>query len=580
MDRDCEVAGPSRPRKRSRMQLGSDEIPMALFDADTDLSSLSDSDTYQSVSTASQMDSSDSENEVATPSNVTANINWQDKPSNYTPKVYNFDSSNSGIGRHLEFDKNSVPYDYFRSFVTDDLVSKIVDYTNKFESKTSETATITRCARRKRWHDINNDEFLSFLGLTLLMPHVKKSRICDYWSTDITIETPYFRRYMTCDRYQLIMQFLHCYEETEETNKNDRLRKIRPILNIFQESFQNCLQPFQNLVVDESLILFKGRLIFKQYIPSKRHRFGMKLFMLCDCQTGIVLDIIVYTGTDIDIIRDDDLGVAGAVVKKLLQKHLEKGHTLYTDNWYTSPKLSLYLDSKNTGSCGTVRSNRKNMPKFVQNKQKVQEYVSPPLLAMKYKDKRDVHLLSTVHEGKIIATGKTSHRNNEPITKPDIIVDYNKNMRLVDEGDMMIGNIDCLRRTTKWYKKLLFHLFDICMLNAHHMYLLQTKKNMKLRDFSISVIREMLEKHGTVTKTFSHRIARADASDRLQGAAYVSRHHLEMPKKVGNRRVQKYCHVCKKSEENQAKKVSMWCAACKIPLCVDCFVVYHTKKNY
>ena len=103
---------------------------------------------------------------------------------------------------------------------------------------------------------------------------------------------------------------------------------------------------------------------------------------------------------------------------------------------------------------------------------------------------------------------------------------------------------------------------------------------MKLRDFSISVIREMLEKHGTVTKTFSHRIARADASDRLQGAAYVSRHHLEMLKKVGNRRVQKYCHVCKKSEENQAKKVSMWCAACKIPLCVDCFVVYHTKKNY
>ena len=145
MDRDCEVAGPSRPRKRSRMQLGSDEIPMALFDEDTDLSSLSDSDTYQSVSTASQMDSSDSENEVTTPSNVTANINWQDKPSNYTPKVYNFDSSNSGIGRHLEFDKNSVPYDYFRSFVTDDLVSKIVDYTNKFESKTSETATITMC---------------------------------------------------------------------------------------------------------------------------------------------------------------------------------------------------------------------------------------------------------------------------------------------------------------------------------------------------------------------------------------------------------------------------------------------------
>lgn len=52
------------------------------------------------------------------------------------------------------------------------------------------------------------------------------------------------------------------------------------------ESFKKCVYPFQKVVIDESLILFKGRLAFKQYIPSKHHCFGMKVFVLCDCETG------------------------------------------------------------------------------------------------------------------------------------------------------------------------------------------------------------------------------------------------------------------------------------------------------
>jgi hypothetical protein len=54
--------------------------------------------------------------------------------------------------------------------------------------------------------------------------------------------------------------------------------------------------PFQDLVIDKSMALFKGRLMFKQYIKTKRHKFGIKLYVLCDCETGYVLDFIVYTG--------------------------------------------------------------------------------------------------------------------------------------------------------------------------------------------------------------------------------------------------------------------------------------------
>ena len=47
--------------------------------------------------------------------------------------------------------------------------------------------------------------------------------------------------------------------------------------------------------IDESLVLFKGRLCFQQYIISKRARFGINLYQLCTCN-GILLDFIVYHG--------------------------------------------------------------------------------------------------------------------------------------------------------------------------------------------------------------------------------------------------------------------------------------------
>ena len=51
----------------------------------------------------------------------------------------------------------------------------------------------------------------------------------------------------------------------------------------------------KNITVDESLILFTGRLSFQQYIKTKRARFGIKLFQLCT-SNGIQLDFIVYHG--------------------------------------------------------------------------------------------------------------------------------------------------------------------------------------------------------------------------------------------------------------------------------------------
>ena len=91
---------------------------------------------------------------------------------------------------------------------------------------------------------------------------------------------------------------------------------------------------------DESLVLFKGRLVFKQYIKTKRNHFGIKLFVLCDTKTGFILDFITYTGQSTELADTFNLGISLAAVTTLLSlDYLNKGHTVFVDNWYTSPKL-------------------------------------------------------------------------------------------------------------------------------------------------------------------------------------------------------------------------------------------------
>ena len=158
---------------------------------------------------------------------------------------------------------------------------------------------------------------------------------------------------MTRDRFRLLLSMLH-FADNNNPNELDRLWKVRKVFEMFTKNYKEYFVPFQNIIIDESLVLFKGRLLWKQYIPSKRHRFGIKIFVLCDCETGIILGMIVYTGTNIDYPTKDPLGISGSIVKTMTAPYLDRGRILFTDNWYSSPGLCRYLLTRTTGAVGTV----------------------------------------------------------------------------------------------------------------------------------------------------------------------------------------------------------------------------------
>jgi hypothetical protein len=81
---------------------------------------------------------------------------------------------------------------------------------------------------------------------------------------------------------------------------------------------------------------------------------------------------------------------------------LDKGYCLYLDNWYTSPKLVDTLCARQTDVVGTMRTNKKEFPHFMKTARlKKAETVAAfrkKQMIMKWKDKRDVVLISTFHD--------------------------------------------------------------------------------------------------------------------------------------------------------------------------------------
>ncbi|KAJ8967662.1 hypothetical protein NQ314_002697 [Rhamnusium bicolor] len=47
--------------------------------------------------------------------------------------------------------------------------------------------------------------------------------------------------------------------------------------------------------------------------------------------------------------------------------------------------------------------------------------------------------------------------------KPACVDDYNKNMSGIDRSDQMLNINSTPRKTVHWYRKIFFHLIDLCI---------------------------------------------------------------------------------------------------------------------
>ena len=126
-------------------------------------------------------------------------------------------------------------------------------------------------------------EMYVFFSLLMVMGIVKLPQINMYWTRKFIMSGPkvFCKEVMSRNRFFSILKFLrfsHCVEHVRPDSSKSR---IEPFLDKLREKCSRLLHPGLHLAIDESLMLFKGRLGFKQFIRTKRSRFGIKLFGMC-----------------------------------------------------------------------------------------------------------------------------------------------------------------------------------------------------------------------------------------------------------------------------------------------------------
>lgn len=404
---------------------------------------------------------------------------------------------------------------------------------------------------------------LTFLALIIHTGTIKLNRLNDYWKKHHLFNITCFSNYMSRDSFLVIMRCFHFAPNIDDQAQPlDRLYKVRPLINYFNNKMNTIYYPKKELSLDESMVLWRGRLVFRQYIQNKRHKYGIKLYMLTE-PAGLVLKFAVYTGVFDDM---GGQGHASKVVLHLMSEKLENGHSLYMDNFYNSFDLATSLIQKNTYCTGTLRLNRKNTPVEVkQAKLKKDETIarySNGVVIGKWRDKREVAYISTEFKNNmVVSTNKRGHNK----TKPEPIVNYNKFMSGIDRQDQMQSYYPSTRKTIRWYKKIGIHTVQMLLMNSFYLYnKYKIGSNMPLYDYRLSVLSVLLPKIPK-PRLLSSKV-----------------NHIPKKHEVGKngRAIRKRCQLC--YTQKIRKDTAYFCDACpeKPSLCQQpCFHTFHLRIN-
>jgi hypothetical protein len=116
------------------------------------------------------------------------------------------------------------------------------------------------------------------------------------------------------------------------------------------------------------------------------------------------------------------------------------------------------------------------------------------MLALEWKDKRTVVMLSTWHNNSTQKSRRKIKNNvEEQFQKPIVICDYNKHMGGVDVSDQYISSYSFIRKSKKWWRKMFFWLLEVAVVNSFILYNLSAASNQKPK-FSHKKYRQLLVK--------------------------------------------------------------------------------------
>ena len=192
--------------------------------------------------------------------------------------------------------------------------------------------------------------------------------------------------------------------------------------------------------------------IYPVHAKETKKKFGMKVWALCEGKTGYCCNFQVYTGK---VDGAQEQGLTYHVVFDLLTPYLNKWYSVFFDNFFCSVKLVADLLKQQTLACGTLHTNRVNLPSDLSARKfcrgDVKFWICNLISVVRWKDKRDVFAISSCHPTEMV-TIPPREDEDKAVEKLVMITDYNQSMGGVDLRNQLLNYHALSRKTRKWWK--------------------------------------------------------------------------------------------------------------------------------
>lgn len=154
------------------------------------------------------------------------------------------------------------PVDLFELIFDDEVLTLIIEESTRY-------ALYLNCPDPK----ITSEEIRVFIGVLIISGYsvVPGKRL--YWESSSDVRNELVYNSMRRERFVQIMRFLH-FSDNAKPVLNDKMWKLRPLINLLKQRFQSLFRPTKQMDYDESMVAYYGRHGCKQFIRGKPIRYS------------------------------------------------------------------------------------------------------------------------------------------------------------------------------------------------------------------------------------------------------------------------------------------------------------------
>jgi hypothetical protein len=459
----------------------------------------------------------------------------------------------ASIGKQHDALHATTPLNYLQLFLPFSLMQQLASNTTSYAHF---------CGEHYTWYT-TPEELYAFIGVHIYMGIVKLPSIRMYWSQ--SYQQPFISSLFNRDRFEQLLRFFRVAPHTQPSLTNNPLSDVLPLIESLQFTFSRMYLPSRYLTLDEAMVAFKGRSSIKQYVPSKPHKWGYKIY--CLASDDYLLHFDVYEGKEDN---PSSLGATYDLVMRMTRTYQFQQHVLFTDSWFTSPILLDALKQKGIYTCGSVRKNRVGMPHIpieelrdLNKGEWIHKQKGDTSLVV-WKDKKPVWILyNHVSPNEVSSLKRWNDSGNKVLIGcPKAVHDYFYNSRSVDVCGQLHYSYPPGRKSKRPWLRLAWWLIDMCIVNAFILYRMDQQGVTQL------TFREELM-HSLVKMFGSNQVA-MKASRGGDASVALAKDHYSL-----HAEQDRDCMSCSHRPIKRVR-TNYICAKCQVHLCVgECFACYH-----